>query len=493
LTSVVTQSRLDRRLARGAIWSYGAHFAGRLVVFLGLAIVARLLSPQEFGLFAMATVVANFLELVRDFGLRSATMCLSTSDNRGAVYSTAFTLNVLLGIILAALHFAVAPFVGAFYGDSTVSTLMQVLAAYFLLVGASTVPDAMLRMRFDFRARVWPDVGGPLIRYAVAIAFALHGFGAWSLIAGQLAGVLVTTVLAFVVAGWLPRLGYHATLARQLLALSGKLTAVQVISGLLLNLDYVFVGRFLGSEVLGIYTLAFKLPDTTILALANVAGTLILPVYIEKASHPSKLREGYLQALSYLSLILIPAGSGLCVLAPVLVPLLFGERWSAAVPVVQLLALSSLLHGLLFSVGQLFIAAGRPGLLVVAHLAWAVVLIPLLFLAAQVDIIAVAWAHLFGIVLYASVKVALVSRLLDLKAQDVISSLRNSVLASAAMIVALSGLLKVGAGVPIEILGIGGVLLGALVYVLSIAFLDVGTFIQAREVIAAPRRGGQIA
>ncbi len=473
-------SRLDARIAGVAFWSYAAHVAGRVIAFVGLAILARLLTPHDFGLFAMAMVAVSFFEVSRDFGLRRALIYFGRSDESEAVFDTGFGLTVAAGAILNGFMLLLAPLAGAFYGNAEVTTLMLVLSLYFLISGVGMVPDAILTQRLDFGQRFWPETGAPLARYAVAIILAVKGFGAWSLVGGQLVGITLGVVLSIVLSRWSPSFHFRAITARKLLRYASQISAVELLAALILNLDYLLIGRFLGSSELGIYTLAFKLPETAIVALANVSSTLLLPAYVQLKADQARLRAGFLQALHYLALILAPAGAGICVLAPVLVPLLFGDQWVAAVPVLQLLAVSSSVYGILFSTGPAFVAAGRPRLIFAAQTVWATILIPCLYVAAQWNIIVVAAVHVAGILVYAAVTLALISRLLAVDLRDLLDSVWPSLLATGLMVLALLALLPLLGGVSSAVLAVAGVVVGAGVYGAAVWVLDARAVRQLR-------------
>ncbi len=468
----MAETRLERRIASGALWSYAAHATGRLAVFGGLAILARLLSPHEFGLFAMAATVANFFEVVRDFGLRSAVIYFGREDESAAIFDTGFWLALASGAAITAALLVLAPAVAAFYGYAEVTTLMQVLSIYFLIAGLGAVPDAILRQKLEFGRRFWPETGAPVARYTVAIALAVQGFGVWSLVVGQLAGILLSGALSTALCRWSPGFRFRRATARKLIGYAGQMSVVDLLAALILNLDYLLVGRFLGSSALGLYTLAFKLPDTTITAMGYVLSNLLLPTYVRLNEDRAKLRAGFLQALHYLALLLSPAAAGLCVLAPALVPLVLGEQWSGAIPAVQLLAVASLVQGILFSAGTVLVAGGRPGLLIAAQMVWAGTLAPCLFVAAQVNITAVAAVHIVGIVAFAVAKLMITCRFLVLDPRELLLALKPSLLSVGAMVIVLVTFLQVFGQASPAFIAAAGVGLGVVVYGTALWILD---------------------
>jgi PST family polysaccharide transporter len=479
----MSATSLGGQVARGAFWSYAAYGAGRGVTFVGLATLARLLGPDEFGLFGMAMVLVNLLEVSRDLGLQRALVFLGCAGDAERVRRTGLVLTVGVGLGLGGLVLLAAPLIGHFFGLTEVASLMRPLAVYFVIAGLGTVPDAILLQRLDFRRRFWPELGAPLVRYGVAIGLALGGSGAWALVAGQIAGVVTSVVLSVALCGWWPRVGFDRAIARSLLRFSWQASAVEITAAVLLNLDYLLVGRFLGSAALGLYTLAFRLPDTTLVAIANVSGRLFMPAFVRVKDDPVHLRESFVQALYYLAIVVIPAAAGLWVLAPLLVPLLFGPQWAESVPATRLLVLSSAVLAMLMPVGSLFLAVGRPRLILAAQAVYAAVLLPGLALGAQIDITMAALAHLIGALAYAAAKLTIACRVLGVDWRNMASATLPSVGAASLMALVLLAAVP-HQQLPVQISIPLTVLMGAAVYAGGLALLDRNVVRRARGLIA---------
>lgn len=474
---------LIRRVASGVAWTYAAHLVGRLVVFGGLAVSAHVLSPRDFGLFGMAMTVVSFLEVIRGFGLQRALIYFAEHDQDDAVFNTGFVLTILSGLLLGGLLVLSAPAVADYFGVDEVGHYLYALAAYFVIGALGIVPDAVLRHRLDFSRRFWPETSAPLIRYAVAIGCALLGYGPWSLVAGQIAGMVVSVAVTFMMATWRPNLRFDPRAARQLLGYGWQMSVVDLLAAVTLNADYLFVGRFLGGDALGLYSLAFRLPDTTIVAVAYAVSQLLLPTYVKLGGAVETMRRGLVETTRYLGLALIPAATGVTVLAPVLVPVLFGAQWSESVPVVQLLALSALGRALVFAPGAIFAASGRPSYAVASEIVSTVVSVPLFYLAAQRNIGSVAAVQLISVIAYGLVKLTLVNRILALGWYQMMRPLAPALVASLVMAGALSVLLHLTADAPMPMVALGGVLVGAAIYGLAIWQLDVSALRQVRELM----------
>jgi glycosyltransferase involved in cell wall biosynthesis/O-antigen/teichoic acid export membrane protein len=467
---------LSARAASGAAWTYASFATGRVLVFAGLAIVARLLGPEEYGLFAMAAVGIYFLEGSYDFGLTRALIYLGGEHPPGSLIRTGFVLAVGLGGAISSLLFGLAPSIAAFYGDPRVTDLMHALSVYFLIACVGLVPDAILQRQLAFDRRFWPSLAAPAGRYAIAIVLAAHGYGAWSLVWGQLVGISLEVVCLSALARWKPGIGWSTGVARRLISFSSQVSVVEWVAAFALNLDYVLVGHFLGGPLLGLYALAFKLPDTTLGAAGFVGSRVLLPTFV--SLERPRLGIALVEALRLLMMVLVPAGVGLFVLAPVIVPLVFGDQWTEAVPVVQLLALSSCLNGLLQAVGAGFLAVGQPRRIIAAQVAWLLLLVPALYVTAQISIVAVAAAHMLSMLVFGGVKLTFARSSLGVGGLQLGRAAAPSLLATGAMVLALVPMLRLAAPLPPLAVATIGTVLGAATYATALWILDPGALQQ---------------
>jgi glycosyltransferase involved in cell wall biosynthesis/O-antigen/teichoic acid export membrane protein len=457
---------LGARTASGAVWTYASYATGRAFVFLGMATVARLVSPDDYGLFNMAAVGISLLEGTYDLGLRRGLIYLGAVRAWG-MRQTGFVLSLGAGALLTLILYLASPFVATFYAEPRVTALMQMLSVYFGIACLGVVPDAILQHRLAFNRRFWPAIVAPAGRYLIAVPLVAMGFGAWGLAWGQLIGVSLEVVLLVSLSGWRPRLGWSSEAASQLVKYSSQVSLVEWTAALGFNLDYLLVGHFLGATVLGLYTLAFKLPDSTIGAAGWVGSRVLLPALVQMEDRGDGVGEGFLYALRLALVLLAPLAAALCILTPRLLPLLFGDQWSAATPVVQLLFISASLNAVSQIIGAAFMAAGNPRNITRAQITWLAMLVPALYVTAQRSIVAVAVAHVVGLLVFLAVKVALVPRTLDLRLVELFQCARPGLLAACMMLLVLMPMTRVSTGVVLQ-LAAAGLVYGFTVWLFAI-------------------------
>src|SRR5262245_26825867 len=242
---------------RGGLVVMGVQAAQFALNLASTATLARLLTPGDFGLIAMAASISNFLALFLDLGLGSATV--QRADLTQLQVSAMFWVNTALGVILAAILIGLAPLVARFYGDPQLVAVTMVLALGFIFAGLSIQPNALLRrqMRFASLARI--DLVSLVLGIAAAIASAAWGAGYWALVYFQLVQSASAAVGAWLACGWRPGAPARSARLRPLLSFGAGLTAFNILAYLSKTLDNVIIGRSVGSAALGLYLKSYSM------------------------------------------------------------------------------------------------------------------------------------------------------------------------------------------------------------------------------------------
>jgi O-antigen/teichoic acid export membrane protein len=430
-------------------WNYTSFVLGKGLAFLATAVLARLLTPVEFGVVGFATLVVSFLDATRGLGLGAALIQRrEDTETIGEVASTAFTLNLGLGVLLTGLAFASAPFVGGFFAEPRVVPLLRVLSLIFVLNALGAMHTVLLQRDLQFSKKLIPDLGRTIVKGVASVGLALAGAGVWALVVGQLAGAFAATVLAWTVCPWRPALGVDRRAARALLAFGSIMSAQEVVAGLWSNVDYLVVGKVLGPTSLGLYTLAYRLPELLVLNVLWVLAAVLFPAYARLQDDPGALRAAFLSTARYILLAVTPVAVGLMISADVVVRVAFGDAWLAAVPAVRLHALFALILSVGFHAGDVYKATGRVDVLLKLGLFHLAVLLPLLLAAAPHGIAAVAAAHVVAAACYRTVDLLVASRMLGIAMRDVVRPVVPSLKGAAALTVLAVPALHLTTGAP---------------------------------------------
>jgi PST family polysaccharide transporter len=297
-----------------------------------------------------------------------------------------------------------APSVGRFFGEPEVGPILRVLSLSLLLRAWGQVPDAILLRDLRFRERFRANAARAVVQGAVWIGLAIWGLGVWALVLGYLSGYAVNSAIMWRYVSYRPSRTFWRvkwSTIRPLLVFSAPLVGSLLLLALINDVDYLIVGRRLGATALGYYTIAFRVPQMVISNTFLVFSQVMVPVLVRAGIDPARLRRGYLRTLRLQTTFGLSAAAGLAVVAPLLVPVLFGARWSPAIVPMVALSLYATLRSLAWGATDVYKAMGRPNLALISSLAWFVALVPALFLGTRLGIEGVAWSQL-GVALVAS-------------------------------------------------------------------------------------------
>ena len=468
---------IAQKAAGGIFWTYVSFAGSKLLVFVSTVVLARLLIPAEFGQVAFALLVISYLETVGDFGVSSA--LIYERDDKEEAANAAFVISLATSALWFAVVFFAAPLVADFFNEQSVVPILRTMAWVFPINALGNVHDALLRKELHFRKKLAPDFASALIKGSISIALAYLGWGVWSLVWGQIAGSLISTVALWFVIDWRPTLKTSKRVTRRMFSYGGKIVSVNIVSAIVHDADFVVVGRMLGSVMLGLYSIAYRIPEMGITMIIWVIGKVTFPVYAKLRDDQPALRAAFLATLRYLSLLTVPAGIGLALLAEPFVKVLFGENWRGAVPAMQALAVAGCLRSLGSHAGDIYKATGRPDILVKLGVARAVVLVPAMIWAARYGIEGVAVAQIFVTALSTAANLFIAGNMLSVSVWRLLAEFRSAVLGSVLMGVALyvfSGILAAHTSVPETAALITLIFSGMVIYVACI-------FVFNREII----------
>lgn len=481
---------LGRASAGSALWNGATFGVSKFVVLITTLILARLLAPEDFGLVAIGLVVIGYLEFVNDFGVSAAV--IQRRDDSDHTASVAFWVNLAIGVVLTLLGVVTAPWLAAVFNEPQATSIIRVLSLSFIITSIGAIHAARVQRELRFKRRVIPETAKGVAKGAVSITLAVAGFGAWSLVWGQLAGALVAAVLYWRAFPWRPAPIFDRDTARGVLSFGSQMTLVGLLGGLHKNVDYLIVGRRLGARDLGLYTMAFRLPQLLIESIVNVTGQVIFPALASVQNERDRLRRALQRVLGATGLLVVPLGAGLALTADPFVRTFYGERWHAAIPVMQLLAVYTLAENVSKPCGDLYKAMGRPGILNRLGVVKLAVTVPLLVIAVSHGIVWVAAAQLAAAIVLTAIRFGLAARIVGVPLGDVLRPFAPSLRAGATMTaVCLAALFLLGDASPLARLAAVTVV-GALTYAGTVLTLDrtlVGQLAGLLRRPSAPRVG----
>lgn len=389
-----SSANLGRRVVDGAAFTF-LGIAIRVLITIGsMAILARLLTPADFGHVAMATVVTELAALFSNFGFGS--ILIQRPRIARIQIDTMFWAALGLGVALTALVFLFSFPAGKLFNDALVGQLLQVLCISFVLEELTVVPRSLLARMLMFRTDFVVQAAMLLCRAGTAVAMALAGWGVWSLVGGALAGALVQTAAYAVVVGYRPRLRFSKVFLASTWRINGGYFGNGILFYVNSNLDLFLVGRLLGAVSLGYYQNARSLTDEVRTRMAIPLQRVLFPAFSAVQGDLERFRAGILRSGRLLALVVIPIGFGIAAVAEELVPLLYGAQWLAMIPLLKIISMGSGIRAATTIGSPIFNATNRLGLSFHLYLASTLASVAALFVGSRWGLLGVAYAILFS-------------------------------------------------------------------------------------------------
>ena len=385
---------------RGIVWSVAALATSKALGLISILVLARLLTPDEFGVVAAVAAFIALIELGSDLGMKPAVVYEQETGVSQRI-QTAFTMNLVAAAALTAIGVLSAPLIAGFFGVPEEADLFRLGALNLLLTGLGNIHDGLLLRDMSFGRRIRPQVVRDVVRVVVSVALAFAGLGALALVIGFLAGTFAWTAMQWTLTPLRPRLSYDGRIARSMLGYGAPAAALAFASTIAARADVFAIGHLIDSRALGIYTIAYRLPEVLLASVAYTLGVVAFPALARRrVQDPGGLDSATLQLVRYQALYALPVAAGMAVLAVPTVELLFGHEWREAAAVLVPVVVASAVMTIAYPLGDLLKAVGKQGLMVVFNLIQIPAVIVACVIAAPSGLLAVAWGMVAANVLF---------------------------------------------------------------------------------------------
>ena len=420
-----------KQVGRGVMWSYFTFVIGKVMVFISTVILARILTPADFGLVGLASVLAGYLGTLHTFGVGEAFIQSKFGSEESA--NATFVLSVASGVLLFLLSVIITPLVVIFFREPRIQGIFPVLAFTYVLTGLTTIHDALLVKELKLQQRLLPTFVQYISKGIGSIVLALMGFGAWAIVWGVIIGTVAKSVTLVFVSPWKPTRAWNPQVTREIFGF-GKFMVLQNIFGALEdNIDYMIVGRRLGVTDLGLYTLGYRAPELAIISLPSVISNVAYPAYAKLQDNIMELQRSVRKTVQLVSWVAIPAGIGLAMISSAFILTFYTNKWESAIPVMQLLSLYAMVYTLTYNFGDAYKAMGRPDILNKISISTIAFTIFALWVGAHYGIVGVAWAHLLRVVILLGIQIVIVKRILGIPPMHVLDGIFRALLSAAVM------------------------------------------------------------
>ena len=379
-------------------WNALEKFGSQIVRFVLGIVLARILSPRDYGLIGLLIVFTAISQIFVDSGFSKALM--QKNDKNPSDVNTAFTFNLIVSLSLYLLLFITAPLIAHFYEEVILVQLLRVLALTLIINALFAIPNTILAIDLDFKKIAVINFTSIVISGIVAILLAIMGFGVWALVLQYLLKSILTTVLFWLSKAWSPKLFFSKTSFKRLFKFGINITLSSLLNEIVEKFSWLFIAKSFSTSDLGYYNRGIQFPDTAIGTLGSVLDSVLLPNLAKIKGDVLQLKEEVSRLIRFLSLITILPTVLLAVLAEPVVILLLTNKWIAAAPILSIFCfcrfttnLSTISINLLYTINK--------SNLVLRQQYWKMgIRIVLILLALKFGIVYVALAELISVIIH---------------------------------------------------------------------------------------------
>ncbi|UYP06686.1 lipopolysaccharide biosynthesis protein [Priestia megaterium] len=450
-------------ISRNTIWSFFSIVGVQFINILTNVVLARILSPETFGILGMAIVFAGFAFVVQEAGLNSYLIFKKGEIQK--VISTTFWLNIIFSFILAGiLHFSSGAIVN-FYNNKQVITILNFICIGILVGSIGSTHRALLIKNNQFKDITKIDILAEVVSSIAAILLALYTNGLLAVSAKYVFRPLIQSLLVFNYSRHRIKFKIYIEELKELILYSGNVLGSQLLMYMNNNVDFFLVGRFLGDKILGIYTLAFQWGALARYYLSGAVMRVVFPEVSRQQDDPSKLKGMYLNVISKLAFITLPICFGLALVAHEFIYVLYGEKWMDVVPILQLLLLAGGISSVSVVGGPVLRGMGRPDLEMKLSVFSFISFTALVLAGVKHGLLAVAIAECCRVVLIETTRLWLIRKYLGVPVRAVFKQLMPTVQSLVLMIIVLYGINLLAIEVNVLILFVLKIAIGVAVYI----------------------------
>jgi O-antigen/teichoic acid export membrane protein len=486
--SATAQTTLRAEASRSLFWTAAGKYVNSLLTLGVMAVLSRKLSPEDFGLVAMVTVVSAFLAVLADAGL--ATTVVQKRELSHDALSTLFWASLGLGAVMAGLMLLASPIVARVFGEPRLVTVMSVLGVGFVTGALGKVPTGLLTRALDFRSTAMSDTLAAVLAGTVGVTLALLGAGYWALVVQSLTNGFVNAVIRFWASGFRPRWVFAKEHLGSASQYSGGVVAFNAINYWARNLDKALIGRYLGSAELGYYGRAYALMLLPLDTLNGVLGPVLHPLLARLQDDRARMARAYSRIAKLVACVALPVMAALAALAPEVVRTLWGPQWGRSVDVFAVLCLIGGFQPVSATFGSVFLALNRTRLLAIVGFVNAGILMLGMALGVPFGIIGVAtgYASAYALIFLPTLAIVVIG-LLGGTTRDLVSLLIAPILIGACVFAVLVPYNWALRGRWPELAHLtGGLALALVAWIAAFALLDRATLHDALGLLPAGAR-----
>jgi len=368
---------LKAKVLSGTKWVAFANLFKQLLQVLSLIVFARLLTPDDFGLFAILMIFVNFLLMFTDMGTAAALIHIKNPSQK--LLSSIFFFNLFVGTVLCLLLVLLSGPIALFFENPPLKELLGLISINFVIVSLGIVQKARYEKELDFKSLTLIESASVLIGIAAGITAAFKGLGVYSLVIQTLTTSTLAVLLIWIIAKWRPLFYFSLSDIKSIWGYTANLTTFNFVNYFARNADNFLIGKFLSSSALGVYSLAYSIMLYPLQNISRVLLRILFPAFSHIQDDNEKFKKAYLRTIFFIALVSFPVMVGLIVTADTLVSLLFGDKWENLAIILMILAPVGILQSIGTTNGSIYMAKGNTSLLLKVGI-WSTIVTILFFI-----------------------------------------------------------------------------------------------------------------
>lgn len=388
---------LRKKTITGLTWSFIDNFSKNGLLFIIGIILARLLTPREFGIIGMTTFFIALSQTFVESGLNNA--LIRKKKCTQIDYSTVFVFNLALSIIFYIMLNLSAGAISVFFNEPKLKIILQVLGISIIIHAFTIVQRTILTRKINFKLQTKISFLSTIISGIIAIIFAFLGFGVWSLVVKTLSYAAFHSIFLWIWNKWKPSLAFSMKSFREMFSFGFKLLVTNLLNTAYLNIYTVVIGKYFSTTDLGFFTRAKKFKKLPADNITKVIQRVTYPVLASIQDNPVRLKNAYRKALKSTVFITFPAMITLAVIAQPLIIILIGDKWAQSIPYLQILCFAGLWYPIHALNLNMLLVKGRSDLYLRLSIVRKLIVVPIIIVSIQWGIIAL----LYGLVLQSTI------------------------------------------------------------------------------------------
>lgn len=397
---------LKQKTISGVGWNSAGNVARQVLQIIIMVVMARFLSPDDFGVYAILMIFVSFVQILGSMGTVQVIVHMDKPNQR--MLSSIFFFNIAIGVFLFAILYFLAWPLAAFFDNPDLTHLLQIIGATFIISAFSLVQNALLEKNMLFKKVVTFETAALAIGSFAGIVAAVAGMGVYSLIILSLSNATLLTMELWFNSHWRPSFQFSFDDIKRVWNYTINLTSFTIINYFARNADNFLIGKFIGSSALGIYSVAYKIMLYPVQNVSRVIVRVLFPSFSQVKHDNQRFKNGYLKAITFIALVTFPIMAGLLAVSEIFVAVVFDDKWIGMASLIMILAPIGMMQSIVTTVGSIYTAKGTTGLMFKIGAVNAVVTVVsfVIGLPYGVEGVAIAYAIANAIMLYPNLKIS---------------------------------------------------------------------------------------